>query len=436
MPALATLILVVAVAAQSGAPVDDAGGVLGADAKDTTLAGTGPEAAEQPTGSVLGPAGPRMNETLRSAAARISPPLLIGSQFKGAQIADPEIPLYRRTHSAQYSLSTVGNDCKWQATHGSASGVNISACVAAKKYADSVGQQFRGHNLCWGNNNPQWLLRLGQESPPQLRGVLQQHIKTVMQGLVAATGSAPLAWDVVNEACASHVAANGSYFKSVAPWSALPDYVDVAFRAARAADPSGATKLFYNDFGAEQAGDAKSETVYAMVKSMVQRQVPIDGVGLQMHVSVGARGDSGWRPPSEAKVSANIERLGALGLQVHVTEMDVKCPDPCDASARQAQAHVYSSMLRACLAHPGVCTSFESWGFTDAVTWLTGTRCPTQSCHPLPFDEHYLPKPAAQAMLQVLQQHAARQAAAAAAKAEGGGGSSPSAEAIAGGESR
>ena len=92
-------------------------------------------------------------------------------------------------------------------------------------------------------------------------------------------------------------------------------------------------------------------------------------------------------------------------------------------------------MLRACLANPGVCTSFESWGFTDAVTWLTGVRCirPTgkTKCHrerlpsrpvrllcltacrlaALPFDEQYRPKPAAAAMLRVLQQHAERMAA-------------------------
>ena len=116
-----------------------------------------------------------------------------------------------------------------------------------------------------------------------------------------------------------------------------------------------------------------------MVKSMVQRKVPIDGVGLQMHVSMGEAA------PDEAKVSANITRLGKLGLKVHITEMDVKCPDPCNAAGEQAQAEVYASMLRACLANPGVCTSFESWGFTDAVTWLTGVRCirPTgkTKCH-------------------------------------------------------
>jgi hypothetical protein len=55
-----------------------------------------------------------------------------------------------------------------------------------------------------------------------------------------------------------------------------------AFQAARAADPTKQTQLFYNDFGAEEAGSDKSETVYQMVASMVKREVPIDGVGLQV----------------------------------------------------------------------------------------------------------------------------------------------------------
>ena len=93
--------------------------------------------------------------------------------------------------------------------------------------------------------------------------------------------------------------------------------------------------------------------------------------------------------------SSSSERYGKLGLQVHITEMDVKCPDPCTAEKLEQQAEAYDTMLRACLAHPGVCTSFETWGFTDAYTWLTGSRCPAEACHPLPFDEHYAPKRAA-----------------------------------------
>lgn len=196
--------------------------------------------------------------------------------------------------------------------------------------------------------------------------------------------------------------------------------------------------------------------MYNMVRSMVSRSVPIDGVGLQAHLALDhdqLLADSTTaaelqavekleRVPTESAVSANIARYGRLGLQVrdarrcaqsmerrsppwwdpssplwdvlapwdatlrqvHITELDVKCPDPCTPERLEAQADAYDVMLRACLAHPGVCTSFETWGFTDKYTWLVGSRCPgAAECHPLPFDEQYRAKPAAQRVLARLQ---------------------------------
>lgn len=62
------------------------------------------------------------------------------------------------------------------------------------------------------------------------------------------------------------------------------------------------------------AATSKSDKIYAMVASMRARGIPIDGVGLQMHISV-----DGY--PSADAVAANIQRLGALGLDVHITEV-------------------------------------------------------------------------------------------------------------------
>merc|ERR1711871_1064680 len=127
----------------------------------------------------------------------------------------------------------------------------------------------------------------------------------------------------------------------------------------------------------------------------------------QLHVGTPQGGQSGGKVVNATRVALNIKRLGALGLQVHVTELDVKCPDPCTDDALAAQAKVYADLLEACLSNRDVCTSFETWGFTDAVTWLTGDRCKgAQNCHPLPFDEKYAPKPAVAAMLTVLKKYA------------------------------
>jgi len=188
-----------------------------------------------------------------------------------------------------------------------------------------------------------------------------------------------ICWDVVNEAIADNPNPSDPLKHNV--WyPTLTNYIDVAFQAARNADST--VKLFYNDYGAEGLG-GKSDAVYNLVKGMKSRGIPIDGVGLQMHVATSYY-------PSYSQIVSNIQRLGALGLQVHITEMDVKCPDPCN---KNLQAQVYSDVLHACLTNSNICKSFQSWGFTDKYTWLG------QNQHPLPFDENYAKKPAYQAIL-------------------------------------
>ena len=157
-----------------------------------------------------------------------------------------------------------------------------------------------------------------------------------------------------------------------------------------------------NDYGGEGAGYPKSEKMYALVQGLLARGAPLDGVGLQLHVSVNA-----YPPP--AAVAANIARLGALGLKVHVTEFDVTCPPAhCNASdpaspGFAAQAALYGAMLRACLSNTGVCTAFQTWGFTDKYSWETW--CGKEpGCQALPFDRNYSAKLAADEMLAVLEE--------------------------------
>src|SRR5437016_5137136 len=111
-------------------------------------------------------------------------------------------------------------------------------------------------------------------------------------------------------------------------------YIDYAFKWAREADPDG--KLFYNDTGGEGLG-AKSDKVYALVKGLKDRGVPIDGVGLQMHLNLN-------NPISGKAVLTNLQRLAGLGLDVHITEMDIQTPLPLTAEKLAGQAAVYQDI--------------------------------------------------------------------------------------------
>ena len=169
--------------------------------------------------------------------------------------------------------------------------------------------------------------------------------------------------------------------------------MEQAFRWAHAADPQAL--LFYNE--AEGEGlNRKSEAVYDLMKNFKKRRVPIDGVGLQLHIS---RLDY-----DIAALTANIRRLAALGLQIHITELDVSLPVDSAGHATEGdllkQADVYRGIAEACLQNDR-CTAIQTWGLTDKYSWI-GTHSQHTRGAALPFDASYKPKPAYDALLTTI----------------------------------
>jgi endo-1,4-beta-xylanase len=140
-----------------------------------------------------------------------------------------------------------------------------------------------------------------------------------------------------------------------------------------------------------------------MVKDFKRRGVPLDGIGLQMHIFD--------LNPDLDGIDANISRLTALGVQVHIAELDVAIPtdtegqvrDPADLSK---QAEIYRGIAQVCLQHPG-CTAIQTWGFTDKYSWIRPKNKGSKVAALL-FDSSYLPKPACSALKNALASRAAR----------------------------
>jgi hypothetical protein len=167
-------------------------------------------------------------------------------------------------------------------------------------------------------------------------------------------------------------------------------YIEDAFRWARAADPD--VLLYYNEVAIERAGP-KSDFTYRLLADLLSRGVPIDGIGLQSHVS-------SHRYPSEHDLRANIQRFGALGLRVTLSEVDVRTKLlPGDEPSRLwAQRVAYQQLVGACTLEPA-CEGVTFWGFTDNYSWINDEG-PED---PLLFDRNYLLKPAYEGVVAGLQ---------------------------------
>ena len=162
-------------------------------------------------------------------------------------------------------------------------------------------------------------------------------------------------------------------------------YIAKAFWTARNTDPNA--KLLYNDYSIETV-NAKSNELYRLVKDLKAAGVPFDGVAFQMHKS-----SRGFDYQSFAE---NMRRFGKLGIELYVSEMDVKIenknPTRADLSA---QADVYWNVLDRALQEPAF-KGFQTWGITDKYSFMS-------EHHPLPFDASFGKKPAYGALENRLQ---------------------------------
>jgi endo-1,4-beta-xylanase len=248
-------------------------------------------------------------------------------------------------------------------------------------FAKANGMKVRGHTLLWHEQQPRWF-KEDEWSRQEMAEVVHEHIKALMgryKGQI-------FAWDVVNEAIADGNDPNQVYRVTNYYETLGPEFIDMAFRWAREEDPSA--KLFYNDYGADFGG-VKFEKLYKLVKGMKERGVPIDGVGLQMHIGL-------WADGKGEKLAGVIQRLSELGLEVQITEMDVAVDLPADSNSLAKQAKVYGEITGVAMREKA-CTALLLWGFTDKHSWIPSHSKGKQGAA-LIFDEGYKPKPAYEAV--------------------------------------
>ncbi|WP_443747376.1 endo-1,4-beta-xylanase [Asticcacaulis solisilvae] len=273
-------------------------------------------------------------------------------------------------------------------------------------FARSHGIAVRGHTLCWHKRASDWFFA-GDPADAAYASRVQARLETYVVNVVSHFRGKVYAWDVVNEAAADSGADVGGGAYRDSRWHQVlgPDYIDIAFRAARAADP--AVQLFLNDYGLEKPD--KRQRFMTILDEKLKRGVPVDGVGHQLHLSIGST--------TAADIEPALAAVEARGLVSHVTELDISVygdpascwdtpPAGCQPeilpgsaaydAALKAQADMYRSLFDLFTAHKSV-TSVTTWGVADDQTWLDAYPIMRKN-YPLLFDAQGKPKPAFRAV--------------------------------------
>jgi endo-1,4-beta-xylanase len=315
-------------------------------------------------------------------------------------------PAYAALAAREAELLVPEYEGKWATMQPQEGRFDTALLDRLLRWAAQHGKQVRGHALVWHQDLPDWTRSALAESPTRARVVLEAHIHRVLDHTRAKIRD----WDVVNEVVATPA---GSRFHEVTaqqdgyretPWlRALgPRYIGLALQAARAADPT--LRLTLNDYGIEgdtPAAEEKRQRLLRLVRALRDQRVPLDAVGMQGHLQMA-------EPFSAAPLTAFIRALRGLGLDVLVTELDVREAQPVqgDYAARdEAVADRVHAFCSTCI-EAGV-RSLLTWGLSDRWSWLArdkGVALPPGDIHRgLPFDWELRRKAMWQAMARAMQ---------------------------------
>lgn len=317
---------------------------------------------------------------LRDAASN----RLVGAAARSSQLSEA---LYAATLAREFNLLEPEDELKWEVIHPQPATFDFLPADRLVAFARMHDMKVRGHTLVWQKQLPPWLTGATVKngiSAAQLNALLKAHIEAVVghyRGKV-------FTWDVVNEAFDENGRLRSTLWYDspgidVGPGTA---FIETALRWTHAADPDAL--LFLNEAECE-AVNRKSDTIYKVAQDFRRRGVPLDGIGLQMHIP-------DLKPDFEG-IAANIHRFAALGLQVHITEMDVAVPvdpagNPRNPEDVARQAGIYRRIAQICFSEPR-CTALQTWGFTDKYSWIRSSSKGTKGAALL-FDGLYTPKPA------------------------------------------
>ncbi len=238
--------------------------------------------------------------------------------------------------STYWNQVTPENAGKWGSVEATRDIMNWAALDNAYNFAKTNGLPFKQHTLVWGQQQPEWITAL---PPEEQREEVEEWIK-----LFAERYPDTDYIDVVNE-----------------PFHAVPAYdqalgsgwnwVIWAFQKARQYSPNA--KLILNDYNIINSSSATDS--YVALINLLKAQNLIDIIGEQGHF---------LETTDNAMIKANLDKLYATGIPIHISEYDVNILDDTQ------QRDKYISQFPLLWSHPGV-QGITLWGYRQNAIWRT-----------------------------------------------------------------
>jgi len=275
-----------------------------------------------------------------------------------------------RTEAArQFNMMVAENEMKMETLQPTQGQFSYGSADQLVTLAKNNSMSVRGHCLVWHTQQPTWLSSDGKKNDKgwtrqQALAIMKNHITNVMTHFKGKV----VEWDVVNECLdddQSIIRTNPEGYKlrpTVWQLAIGDDYIDSAFVYARQADPTA--QLYINDYDVEMQGKAKAVAYYNLVKRLQNKNIPIDGVGLQCHFSIG--------DVDSVKLEKTVRLFGEAGLKCIITELDMGVSSTTAANLEE-QARNYRIITDIVLNNDN-CPNLVIWGIKDNDSWRSASN--------------------------------------------------------------
>ncbi len=307
-----------------------------------------------------------------------------------ARLLESDAP-YAASIAREAGILVPEGEGKWDSMQPDPGRFSLAEMEPILRFAARHGQTVRGHTLVWHTALPRWVWEANLTSA-SAEAMLEAHVA----GSLALTRGRIADWDVANEVIGDPDLLPNQDMRDSIWYRALGDrFLDIAFHAARRADP--ACRLVLNEYGVEASwprADEKRARVLRLLRRLLDRGVPVQALGIQAHMPLD-------QPFAPAPFARFLRDLRGMGLDVLLTELDVLEPADRplraeDIPARDAAVAERAYAVVSTAVAEG-CRTVLTWGLADPYSWANlwppARRPDGAEVRTLPLDRHFARKP-------------------------------------------